>query len=99
MRTISHPIRLDSAGALVTIEEGSERQAAELAGVVVATTAGERGLAPGYGLPDPVGTGVSAGIVAAAVVRCEPDLTVTAATASGDETGQTTVALSVTWAE
>ena len=99
MRTISHPLRLDNAGAVVTIEEGTDRQAAELAGAVVATTAGERGLAPDYGLPDPVGSGVSAGIIAAAVTRCEPDLAVTTVTASGDQAGQTTVALSVTWAE
>lgn len=99
MRTISHPIRLDNAGAIVTIEEGSQRQAAELAGVVVATTAGERGLAPEYGLHDPLGSGVSPGIVAAAVERCEPDLTVTAVEATSTETGAATVALSVTWAE
>ena len=98
MRLISHPIRFDSEGAIVTIDEGSDRQAAELAGIVVATVAGERPLAPEYGLPDPTATGVSADVVAAAVSRCEPDLEVTAA--SIEPNGSlASVRLSVTWAE
>lgn len=99
MRLMSHPIRLDSEGAVITIDEGSERQAAELAGVVVATVAGERPLAPEYGLPDPTATGISASTIAAAVSLCEPDLTVTAAAVEPTSTPAATVRMSVTWAE
>lgn len=99
MRMISHPFRLDSAGSVVTVEDGSDRQAAELAGVVVATTAGERGLAPEYGLAYPPGSGVSAGTIAATVARCEPDLTVTSSTVSSTTSGDAVASLSVTWAE
>lgn len=98
MRSISHPFRLDSSGAVVTIDAGSDRQAAELAGVVTATGAGERGLAPEYGLADPTATGVSQDTIAAAVARCEPELTVVSASVSGSDT-TATVQMSVTWAE
>lgn len=99
MRVLSHPLRLDSAGAMVTIEDGSDRHAAELAGVVVATGVAERPLAPEYGLPDPTASGVSPDVIAAAVSRCEPELDVvsTAITASSDDTS--TVQLSVIWSE
>ena len=99
MRVLSHPLRLDSAGALVTIDDGSDRHAAELAGVVVATSTAERPLAPEYGLPDPTGSGVSADIVAAAVTRCEPELNVVASRLTSGDAATTTVHLSVVWAE
>lgn len=99
MRLMSHPIRFDSEGAIVTIDEGSDRQAAELAGVIVATIAGERPLAPEYGITDPTATGVSAAAVSAAVSRCEPDLDVTAAAIEPSSLPAAIVRLSVTWAE
>lgn len=98
MRLMSHPLRLDSEGGIVTIDEGSDRQAAELAGVVTATIAGERALAPEYGLPDPTATGVSADVVAAAVSRCEPDLIVTSSGIESKDSAAT-VRLSIAWAE
>lgn len=99
MRVLSHPMRLDNAGAMVTIDDGSDRHAAELAGVIVATTVAERPLAPEYGLPDPTASGVSADVVAAAVSRCEPELEVISTTIAAGTTGTSTVNLSVTWAE
>lgn len=98
MRAMSHPLRLDGSGAVVTIDDGSDRQAAELAGVVTATGAGERGLAPEYGLADPTATGVSQDTIAAAIARCEPELIVAAATVTGTDT-TATVQMSVAWAE
>lgn len=98
MRVISHPFRLDSAGNVVTIDAGSPRQAAELAGHVVACQVGERPLAPAYGLPDPSGQELDAAVVEAAVQLCEPDLTVTSASVSPpDATGRVTVAVNVVW--
>ena len=99
MRVISHPLRFDSAGSIVTIEDGSARHAAELAGVVVATGMAERPLAPEYGLPDPTGHGVSADVVAAAVSRCEPELIIQAAKVEANADSTATVHLSVTWSE
>lgn len=99
MRVLSHPLRFDSSGALVTIDDGSDRHAAELGGVIIATGSGERPLAPEYGMPDPTASGVSADIVAAAVTRCEPELTVTAASVDPSTSDLATVRLSVTWAE
>ena len=98
MRTISHPLRLDSSGSVVTIDDGTDRQAAELAGVVTATGAGERGLAPEYGLADPTATGVSQDTIAAAIARCEPELDVISAAVNGSD-NTATVALTVIWAE
>jgi len=98
MRVLSHPLRFDNSGALVTLEQGSDLHAAELAGVTIATVRGERSLAPTYGLADPTSSGVSASTVAATVGRCEPDLQVTSASISGNDT-TSTVQLSVTWAE
>lgn len=99
MRVLSHPMRLDNAGSMVTIDDGSDRHAAELAGVVIATITAERPLAPEYGLPDPTASGVSADVVAAAVNRCEPDLDVIATTVTAGTETSSTVQLSVAWAE
>lgn len=99
MRVLSHPIRLDSAGSMVTIEDGSDRHAAELAGVIVATGAAERPLAPEYGIPDPTASGVSADVIASSVSRCEPELEVTSTTIATATSDTTTVQLSVIWAE
>lgn len=99
MRILSHPLRLDSSGAIVTIDDGSDRHAAELAGVIAATGIGERGLAPEYGLSDPSGSSVSPDVVAAAISRCEPELTVTSVDVDPLTSQTATVRLSVTWAE
>ncbi len=99
MRVISHPFRLDSNGRVVTAPQYSGRQAAELAGAVVATVAGERGLAPAYGLPDPVGRGVHGEEVASIIETCEPDLAVIAVDLAGDAGGYITVKTNVEWAE
>lgn len=71
-RAISFPMRLDSSGAVVTMDDGSDRAAAELAGHVVSTIAGERPLGPEYGLPE-----VSADLVAGAIEWCEPEIRAT----------------------
>lgn len=99
MRVISHPFRVDSNGRVVTNEQYSPRQAAELAGAVVATVAGERGLAPAYGLNDPVGVGVNGDEVAATIELCEPDLAVVSVDVAGDSEGFLTVKTNVEWVE
>ncbi len=98
MRVFSHPLRLDNAGALVSIEDDSDRHAAQLAGITLSTIVGERGLAPAYGLKDPIGTNVNLGVIAATVTRCEPDLAVIDSTITTTATGAS-IKLAVAWAE
>lgn len=99
MRVLSHPMRLDNAGAMVTMQDSSDRQAAELAAIIVATGTAERALAPEYGLPDPTATGLSADVIAGAISRCEPDLTVNSTSITSASNDTATVQLSVSWSE
>ena len=46
MRVFAHPLRLDSEGAVATVEQWSPMQAAQVAVGIVSTFAGERELAP-----------------------------------------------------
>ena len=97
MRLLSHPLRLDGAGSMVTIEQGSPRHAAELAGAVVSTIAGERGLSPRYGIPDPVGTFPSPDLFAGAIAYCEPDLNVISLEFDVTPAGRVSVRADVGW--
>lgn len=99
MRLMSHPLRLDADGQIVTIEDGSKRHAAELAGIVLNTYAGERPLAPEYGIQDPIGGNVSAETLAAAVTRSEPELNVTAIDLTTTDAGTAKLSVAVEWAE
>lgn len=95
MRALSHPLRFDVDGSLATVDEGSARHAGELAGIVASTVMGERSLAPSYG----VHVGMDAAAVAAAVSRCEPELSVVDVRAVVDEFGRSLVAIDVEWTE
>lgn len=77
MRVFAHPLRLDNAGAIATVDQGSLVQAQQLAIGIVSTFLGERQLAPDFGIFDPVAVGTSRAEIVAAVDLCEPDLTVT----------------------
>lgn len=77
MRVFAHPLRLDSEGAVATVDQGSLLQAQQLAIGIVSTFLGERPLAPDFGIFDPVAVGTSRAEIVAAVDLCEPDLTVT----------------------
>lgn len=94
MRIISHPMRLDGSGAVVCIDDSSDRAACELAGHVVSTLAGERPLAPAYGLTevDPV-------LVAGVVALCEPEIDVISATVAPSEPGRVQIRMDVGWSE
>jgi phage baseplate assembly protein W len=99
MRALSHPVRFDSAGAMVTLDDGSDLQAAQLAGAIISTGIGERSLAPEYGLLDPSGAQVSQDLIAAAVSRCEPELSVTAVSVDSMNGDSASVSISVIWDE
>lgn len=96
---ISHPMRLDSAGAIVTIGDYSARAAGEVAGHVVSCLTGERPLAPLYGMREAVLGDVSAEMVAAAVAVCEPEVTVTSSTVTPAGPGRVRIQVDVEWSQ
>jgi hypothetical protein len=95
MRMISHPMRLDSMGAVVTIDDQSARAAAEVGAHVVACRTGERALAPPYGIPDPALHEVTRDDVAVAIATCEPELDLLAIYLRGN--GRQRVTVDVGW--
>lgn len=97
MTTLAHPFRIDAAGRAVTVEQGSARHAAETAGHIVSCEAGERSLAPLWGLIDPVGTRISADEVRAVIGFCEPGLRVDRVDVTETAEGTTAVAIDVDW--
>ncbi len=99
MQLISHPMRLDSAGAVVTIDDTSTRAAAELAGHVLSCLRGERPLAPIYGVRDQASGDVSADAVAGAIAVCEPEITVTAITLTETAMDRVRVQVDVEWSQ
>jgi hypothetical protein len=94
---ISHPFRI-AGGRAVLVDEGSPRLAAELAATVLATTQSERGLAPSYGIPDPVGQSVDGDELAGWVEINEPEVEVTAVAVTPYSGGGVTVKATVDWA-
>ena len=96
--TLAHPFRVDASGAAVTLEQGSARHAAEACGHVVSCEAGERPLAPLWGLMDPTGTRVNADEITATIGYAEPALLVSRV--EGAESNDNTVAvdIDVDWA-
>lgn len=99
MRVFSHPLRIDPDGSFATVEQGSARQAQQVAIAVVSTSLRERPLAPDFGVMDPVGVGVSAAEAAAAVALGEPDLEVIGVTVSPTVESRQPVQVSVRWIE
>jgi len=97
MRVFAHPLRLDGDGAFTTVEQGSDRQAQQLAIGIVSTFLGERPLAPDFGIFDPVAVGVSRAEVVAAIDLAEPDLTVVDVTVADTQDLTQRVAVTVAW--
>lgn len=96
---ISHPMRLDSAGGVVTVGDHSLAAAAETALHVIACARGERPLAPPYGLTDPVSDGVSAPTIQAALELCEPEISVRTVRATDAGAGRIQVQVDVEWSQ
>lgn len=96
---ISHPMRRDSTGAVVTVDPHSRSAAAQLALHVIACAHGERPLAPGYGLPDPLASGVSEGGLRAALAICEPEIDLVRVDVTATDPGRVAVRVDVEWSE
>jgi hypothetical protein len=96
--TLAHPYRLTPGGTAATVAPGSARHAAQLAGHVLSTSPGERGLAPQFGLPDPAGGPLDESVIAATIAVCTPDLDVRGITLTDRGDGTIDVTITVTWA-
>lgn len=96
---ISHPMRLDSAGAVVTVDDVASRAAAELGGHVISCIAGERPLAPMYGIPDVALGGVSESTVAGAIAVCEPELAAGPIDITDAGDGRVRIRVDVEWSQ
>ena len=97
--TLAHPFRIDANGAAVTLEQGSARHAAECCGHVVSCEAGERALAPLWGLMDPVGTRINPDEITATISYAEPALAVARVEVSEFNDGTVSVDIDVDWAD
>ena len=97
MRVLSFPLRIEG-GAFSSVEQGSDRQAQQLAQMIVGTRLRERPLAPDFGIFDPVGVGVSGWEIVAAISLCEPDLQVRDVAISRDGERET-AAVTVAWTD
>lgn len=97
--TLAHPFRIDSNGAAVTLEQGSARHAAEACGHIVSCEAGERPLAPLWGLMDPVGTRINPDEIRAVIGYAEPALLVTRVEVTESNDNTVTVDIDVDWAD
>lgn len=87
-KIISHPFRLNLNGAVATVVQDSEQADREQIAVLVLTKRGERPMAPGFGITDPVFNRVDAGEVTAGVALYGPPVTITEVTTrvgNGDE--------------
>ena len=98
MTTLAHPFRIDANGAAVTLEQGSARHAAEACGHIVSCEAGERPLAPLWGLMDPTGTRINPDEIRAVVGYAEPALLVTRVEITESNDNTVAVDIDVDWA-
>ncbi len=97
--TLAHPFRVDASGAAVTLEQGSARHAAEACGHIVSCEAGERPLAPLWGLMDPTGTRVNADEITATIGYAEPALLVARVEVTESNDNTVAVDIDVDWAD
>ena len=96
--TLAHPFRIDANGAAVTLEQGSARHAAEACGHIVSCEAGERPLAPLWGLMDPSGTRINPDEIRATIGYAEPGLDVLRVEVTESNDNTVAVDIDVDWA-
>jgi hypothetical protein len=72
---LAHPLRLSALGDLITLPGDTVAAYAQEVAILVLTRRGERPLAPGYGIDDPVVVGVDPAQVAAGLELYGPPVT------------------------
>lgn len=95
--TLRHPFRLDAAGSVGVIAQGSTQHALEAARHVVSCRVGERPLAPLWGLADPLADGVDEADIRTAIALCEPDVALSYVDLTGHPDGTLEITLDATW--
>jgi hypothetical protein len=74
-QVLSYPFRVGPAGQIATVEQGTPQANGELIEVLVLTHIGERPLAPGFGVTDPLFGVIEPTEVAAGIGAYGPDVT------------------------
>jgi hypothetical protein len=80
-QVLSYPFRVGPGGQIATVEQGSPQANGELLEVLVLTHLGERPLAPGFGITDPLFSTVEPTEISAGVAAYGPDVKLEAVTA------------------
>lgn len=73
---LSHPFRVLGNGEVAAVEQTSDQANAEQVGVLILTRLGERPMAPGFGITDPVFSTLDPAELAAALEMYGPDVNV-----------------------
>jgi hypothetical protein len=76
MELLSHPFRLDPAGAAATVTEGTEVEIEEALSILVSTRKRERELVPDFGVTDPTFAELDLAEMNAALAVFGPDVVV-----------------------
>lgn len=75
---LSYPFRVGPAGQIATVEQDTPQAHGELIEVLVLTHIGERPLAPGFGVTDPLFSVIEPTEISAGISAYGPDVTVNA---------------------
>lgn len=70
-RHLALPLRLAPDGHLVALDQDSPEEIAQSVALLVATRPGERRSVPGYGVPDPLGSGFDPDVADEAIEEWE----------------------------
>lgn len=70
-RRLALPLQLATSGTFVTVAQDSPADISQSVGLLLATRPGERRSVPGYGLPDPLFSGLDPDLVAAVIEEWE----------------------------
>jgi hypothetical protein len=73
---LSHPFRLAPNGSIAVVDADSDQGRAEQLAVLCLTRIGERDLVPGFGITDPVFTGIDPAEIVAGLAAYGPAVTV-----------------------
>lgn len=79
---LSYPFRVGAGGQITTVEQGTPQANGELIEALVLTHTGERPLAPGFGVTDPLFGAVEPTEISAGIAAYGPAVTLTAITAT-----------------
>lgn len=83
-QVLSYPFRTGPAGKIATVEQGTPQANGELIEVLVLTHIGERPLAPGFGVTDPLFGAVEPTEISAGISAYGPDVAVNVTATQAD---------------